>query len=153
MDPSIPGILDKINKMKYREWYRPIAPVVLLEDADEYFEGVGPSRFMSFNPSVRPKWEDRLSGIVHVDGTARIQTVSKDQNPWLHELLTAWKEASGYSVLINTSLNTRGAPIANTVEEVFDCFLTTELDNILIEDYIFYKEPKKKMKDKELMPY
>ena len=103
-NPAIKEMKDTLNqKVKHREWYRPFAPIVRLEDVSEYFDWEGESRWMTFCPTVKKEWRKKLPSITHVDGTARVQTVTKEQNPWIYELLTKFKEKTGVGVLLNTS--------------------------------------------------
>lgn len=139
-DPSIPDMKDTLNhKVKHREWYRPFAPVVRLEDVSKYFEWEGESRWMSFCPLVKEEWKDKLSAITHVDGTARVQTVTREQNEFLYDLLTKFNEKRGIGVLLNTSFNVNGKPVLSTVDDAFKIFTKTELSRLLIEDYYFRK--------------
>jgi carbamoyltransferase len=131
-DPSFPEMKDTINDIKRREWFRPFAPVVRREDADTYFHFDHDSSFMSFAPRVREQWRAKLPAITHADGTARLQTVSSKQNPFLHELLTRFG-----GVLLNTSFNIRGAPILTTIADAFAVLDETTLDHVLIEDTLF----------------
>lgn len=139
-NPSIPEMKDILNaKVKNREWYRPFAPVVRLEDVSKYFEWEGESRWMSFCPKVREEWREKLAAITHVDGTARVQTVTKEQNPWLYDLLTEFNNETGVGVLLNTSFNVNGKPILSTLNDAFIIFKHTNLDRLIIEDYYFEK--------------
>jgi predicted NodU family carbamoyl transferase len=134
-NPSIPDMKDTLNaKVKNREWYRPFAPVVRLEDVNKYFEWNGEARWMSFCPNVRDEWKEQLAAITHVDGTARVQTVTREQNEWLYDLLTEFEKVSGVGVLLNTSFNVNGKPILSSVSEAFDVFMNTRLDALVIED-------------------
>ena len=139
-NPSLPEMKDILNaKVKHREWYRPFAPVVRLEDVSKYFEWDKESKWMSFCPKVKEEWKDKLSAITHVDGTARVQTVTREQNEWLYDLLTKFEEKTGVGVLLNTSFNVDGKPILSTVKDAFTILKTTELDCLLIENYYFKK--------------
>lgn len=139
-NPSIPNMKDTLNeKVKNREWYRPFAPVVRLEDVDKYFEWDKEARFMSFCPNVKEEWKEKLQAITHVDGTARVQTVTKQQNEWLYNLLTEFEKLTGVGVLLNTSFNVAGKPILNTVAEAFQVYKTTRLDALVIEDTYIVK--------------
>lgn len=141
-NPLIPDMKDILNaKVKHREWYRPFAPVVRLEDVSEYFEWEGESRWMSFCPKVKEEWQDKLPAITHVDGTARVQTVTKEQNEWLYNLLTAFKEKTGVGVLLNTSFNVDGKPILSTLQDAFTILERTQMDCLVIEDY-YIKKPR-----------
>ena len=139
-NPSIPEMKDVLNaKVKHREWYRPFAPVVRLEDISKYFEWEGESRWMSFCPTVKPEWRKKLAAITHVDNTARVQTVTREQNEWLYDLLTKFEEKTGVGVLLNTSFNVDGKPILSTCKDAFTILEKTEMDCLIIEDYYFKK--------------
>lgn len=139
-DPSFPKMKDILNeKVKHREWYRPFAPVVRLEDVNKYFEWEGESRWMSFCPKVREEWREALASITHIDGTARVQTVTKEQNEWLYNLLTEFDNKKGVGVLLNTSFNVDGKPILSTVSDAFKIFRESQMDRLVIENYYFKK--------------
>jgi len=139
-DPSFPEMKKILNeKVKNREWYRPFAPVVRLEDVSKYFEWDTESRWMSFCPQVKNEWKTKLASIVHIDGTARVQTVTRDQNPWLYDLLTEMDNKKGIGVLLNTSFNVAGKPILSTVADAFKIFEESQMDSLLINDYYFKK--------------
>jgi carbamoyltransferase len=139
-NPSIPEMKDILNaKVKHREWYRPFAPVVRLEDINKYFEWNKESKWMSFCPKVKEEWREKLGAITHIDGTARVQTVTREQNEWLYDLLTKFEEKTGIGVLLNTSFNVDGKPILSTVKDAFTILEKTELDCLIIEDYYFKK--------------
>lgn len=140
-NPLISDMKDKLNfKVKHREWYRPFAPVVRLEDVSEYFEWGGESRWMSFCPKVKENYLDVMPAIVHIDKTARVQTVTRDQNPFLYDLLTQFKKLTGIGVLLNTSFNVDGKPILSTLEDAFHVWKTTELDALHIFGFYFDKK-------------
>ena len=144
-DPSFPEMKKILNeKVKNREWYRPFAPVVRLEDVSKYFEWDTESRWMSFCPQVKNEWKTKLASIVHIDGTARVQTVTRDQNPWLYDLLTEMDNKKGIGVLLNTSFNVAGKPILSTVADAFKIFEESQMDSLLINDYYFKKNYEKK---------
>ena len=139
-NPSFPEMKDILNaKVKHREWYRPFAPVVRLEDVNKYFEWDKESRWMSFCPKVREEWREKLAAITHVDGTARVQTVIREQNEFIYDLLTEFEKQSGIGVLLNTSFNVDGKPILSTVKDAFTILEKTEMDCLLIEDYYVRK--------------
>ena len=119
-------------KVKHREFYRPFAPVVRLEDISEYFEFEGESRHMSFCPKVKDKYKNILPAITHIDGTARVQTVTKEQNEWLYNLLGELDTP----VLLNTSFNVNGKPLVSTYQEALHVYNTTDMDNLILQDYI-----------------
>ena len=140
-NPSIPEMKDILNaKVKNREWYRPFAPVVRLEDVSKYFEWNRESRWMTFCPKVKEEWREKLPAITHVDGTARVQTVTKEQNEWLYNLLTDFDKETGIGVLLNTSFNVNGKPILSTYKDAFEIYDKTQLDCLLLEDYYIRKE-------------
>lgn len=131
---------DTLNhKVKHREWFRPFAPIVRLEDVSEYFEWEGESRWMNFCPMVKPEWKDRLPAITHVDGTARVQTVTKEQNPLIYDILTLFKEKTGVGVLVNTSFNVDRKPILSSYKDALKVFHETELDRLYLDGYYFVK--------------
>lgn len=140
-DPRRAENKERLNLIiKRREAFRPFAPVVLAEAADEIFEiGGHPSPFMLRTVPVRPGWGERIPAAVHVDGTARVQTLREESNPALHRLLRAFRDETGVPVLLNTSLNTAQEPIANTPEEVAAIFRRTEIDLMVLDGRIFRK--------------
>jgi carbamoyltransferase len=139
-DPTKPNMKDILNdKVKHREWYRPFAPVVRLEDVSKYFEFEGESRWMGFCPKVREEWREILVSITHVDGTARVQTVTREQNEWLYDLLTEFEKKSGVGVLLNTSFNVDGKPILSTYQDALEVFNRTQLDGLVLSNYFIKK--------------
>ena len=139
-DPAYPEMKDTLNaKVKDREWYRPFAPMCRLEDVSTYFDFEGESRWMGFCPTVKEEWRDKLTSITHVDGTARVQTVTKKQNPWLYNLLTEFEKETGIGVLLNTSFNINGKPILSRYSDAVQVYNNTEMDCLLLQDYYFQK--------------
>jgi carbamoyltransferase len=138
-DPTYPGMKDKINKIKRRQWWRPFAPACRKEDAPLYFDS--PSfehmEFMSFAVKVKEEAKQKIPAVVHVDGTARLQTVTSDSNEKFYDLLCDWNRITGKHVLLNTSLNSWGEPIANTIEQCHRILQGTELDCLVIENRLF----------------
>lgn len=142
-DPRIPTIRDKINQIvKKRESFRPFAPSVKREKAHIYFEVEESSTFscMLFVMPVRPNYYTQLPAITHKDGTARVQTVDRDEHPFYWKLLDKFEEKTGLPMLLNTSYNVRGQPIICTEKEAIDAFLTIDIDALVIENLLFYKE-------------
>ena len=136
-DPSIPEMKDTLNaKVKFREWYRPFAPFCKKEDAHKYFESrdFENMEYMSFAVKVKV---DTLPSITHVDGTARLQTVTQESHSHFYELLTEYATMSDIPVLLNTSFNSRGNPILSTIYDALNILKETELDYVVIEDYLF----------------
>jgi carbamoyltransferase len=124
---------DQLNReIKFREEFRPFAPVAPIEAADKYFElphgGARLSRFMSGVFPVRPEWRSRLQAITHIDGTARLQALERDMSPRLYSLLEAYGQRTGIPVLLNTSFNLAGEPIVNRVAEGYSTFLRCGID-------------------------
>jgi carbamoyltransferase len=131
--PHDVAMRDRLNRdIKYREEFRPFAPIVPIEAADRYFElppgGARLARFMSGVFPVRPQWRERLAAITHVDGTARVQTLERSMAPRLHGLLEAYGRRSGMPVLLNTSFNLAGEPIVNRVVEGYSTFRRSGID-------------------------
>jgi carbamoyltransferase len=140
-NPAIFNMKDILNaKVKGREYYRPFAPVVRLEDVNKYFEWDKESRWMSFCPKVRDEYKNKLSAIVHIDGTARVQTVTREQNLFLYDLLTRIDKLTGIGVLLNTSFNIAGKPILNTYKEALHVLDTTHLNAVIFENHFIQKE-------------
>ena len=126
-------------KVKHREWYRPFAPIVRLEDVSEYFEWEAESRWMNFCPKVRDHYKDKIPAVTHVDGTARVQTITREQNPLVYDLLGLFKQRTGVGVLVNTSFNVDGKPILSTYKDAFNVFDETQLDRLYLDGYYFCK--------------
>ena len=134
-NPSFPEMKDILNtKVKHREWYRPFAPVVRLEDVNKYFEWDKDARWMSYAPVVREEWREKLAAITHVDNTARVQTITREQNPWLYDLITMFEAKTGIGVILNTSFNVNGMPILTTLKDAFKVYENSEMDTLIIED-------------------
>ncbi|CAN5338418.1 carbamoyltransferase C-terminal domain-containing protein [soil metagenome] len=141
-DPRKPEMKDILNsRVKHRQPFRPFAPIVLHERAKEIFEGEEDSPFMLIAKNVRPEWRDKIPAIVHVDGTARVQTVREATNPMLYRLLKEFDALTGVPVLINTSFNVKGEPIIETPRDAVICFLTTGIDHLVMHDILVSKTP------------
>lgn len=137
---ELPTMKDTLNaRVKFRESFRPFAPVVLMEDAEEYFDIDFESPHMLFVAPVKEEWQKRLPGITHVDGTARLQTVKEDVGP-LYEILKEYKKLSSISVALNTSYNVAGQPIVETPLEAIDTFMSTNIDKLILWPYMICKE-------------
>jgi carbamoyltransferase len=129
----------RLNEIKEREDFRPVAPVVLEEAAGEWFGGTLPSPFMLFVHDVRPEVAARIPAVRHVDGTARIQTIRRDQDPLYHDLIAAFARRTGVPILVNTSFNSRGLPIVCTPRDALESFWTTPLDALAIGPFLVEK--------------
>lgn len=130
---------DRLNEIKDREDFRPVAPVVLEEEAPQWFKDADPSPFMLFVFDVCEEKKDRIPAVRHVDGTARIQTIRRDQNPAYYDLIKAFHQKTGVPVLVNTSFNTRGEPIVCTPRDALECYWTSPLDALVIGPFILEK--------------
>ncbi|MET0708856.1 MAG: carbamoyltransferase C-terminal domain-containing protein [Tardiphaga sp.] len=139
-DPRRPEMKDTLNsRVKHRQPFRPFAPIVLAERAHEIFEGDEDSPFMLIAKPVRAEWRSKIPAIVHVDGSARVQTVTEDTNPMLYRLLKEFEALTGVPVLLNTSFNVKGEPIVETPRDAMACFLTTGIDHLVLHDTLVSK--------------
>ncbi len=160
-DPRSEKMQKELNlKIKFRESFRPFAPSVLREDVNDWFELNSDSPYMLLvaqvkkNKQIRMKTEDEklfgieklnikrssIPAITHVDYSARIQTVHQETNPRYYDLLKEFKKNTNCPVLVNTSFNVRGEPIVCSVEDAFNCFMGTNLDILVIEDFVLFKD-------------
>ena len=129
----------RLNEIKDREDFRPVAPVVLEEEAAQWFANAGKSPFMLFIYDVLPEKADLIPAVRHVDGTARIQTINRQQHPLYYDLVKAFQARTGVPVLVNTSFNTRGEPIVCTPRDAIECFWTSPLDALVIGPFVLEK--------------
>jgi carbamoyltransferase len=145
-------------KVKFRESFRPFAPMVIEEDSKNYFDARQTSPYMLFvyfvNEALRKKTEDRglfginllkqtrseIPAVTHVDYSARLQTIDEKRNPFMASVLCRFKEKTGCSVIVNTSFNVRGEPIVNTAEDAYRCFMATDIDSLVIGNRFFSRE-------------
>jgi carbamoyltransferase len=168
-NPCKPDTQKKLNlKIKYREGFRPFAPAVLEEDINDYFDLDRPSPYMLLVAPVlekrrkpypenydKLKMYDRLywqrsdiPSITHIDYSARIQSVSKNTNPRFWQVINAFKQRTGYGLIVNTSFNVRGEPIVCTPDDAYRCFMRTEMDYLVMGDYLFKKEEQPQWEEK-----
>jgi carbamoyltransferase len=139
-DARHPAMRDFINfQVKGREWFRPLAPIVLAEEASRFFDIDRPAPFMQIAADVRPEFRDRLPAVTHVDGTARIQTVDAENTPFLHELLTRFQARTGCPVLLNTSLNGPGDPLTETAAHSLQTFRQTAIHALVLPPFLVQK--------------
>jgi carbamoyltransferase len=159
-DPRNPDIQRTLNlKIKFREGFRPFAPVVLAEEVGSYFEYEGASPYMMMVKKVKAELcypfppgynegsvseklyfiKSQIPAVTHVDHSARIQTVHQSTHPRLWNLLHAFKRETGISVLVNTSFNVRDEPIVNTPEDAYRCFTLTAMDCLVMDNFLFTK--------------
>jgi carbamoyltransferase len=160
-DPRNPEMQKKLNiKIKFREGFRPFAPLMLQEEADRLFGLQQPSPYMLFMHPIKEQFRkplpanyntlslmeklyvqrSELPAITHIDFSARIQTVAEADNPQVYQLLHAFKKLTGYGVLINTSFNVRGEPIVCSPDDAYACFMQTDMDMLVLGNFVFYKE-------------
>ncbi|MEV0351519.1 carbamoyltransferase C-terminal domain-containing protein [Nonomuraea sp. NPDC050680] len=132
--PLILGVVARLNDtVKFREPFRPFAPMVTAERAAEYFTLGQEAPFMSMASGVTELAREQIPAVVHANDTARVQTVTKDGNPFMHDVLTAFARRTGVPILINTSLNVKGRPICGTPTMALDCLANSGLDALLLE--------------------
>ncbi|RPJ86688.1 MAG: carbamoyltransferase [Acidobacteria bacterium] len=137
--PLSAGMQQRLNQIKDREDFRPVAPVVLEEEAAEWFVAGQESPFMLFVFDVRAEKAERIPAVRHVDGTARVQTVNARQHPLYYDLIKEFKRLTGVPVLVNTSFNTRGEPIVSSPRDAVECFWTSPLDALAIGSFLLEK--------------
>jgi len=167
-DARSPEMQQKINlKIKFRESFRPFAPSILREKISDFFDSKAVNSYMLIvvpvKESVRRRLsteEERLTGldklrvirssipaVTHVDYSARVQTVERENHPLYHRLLEAFDRKHGCPVVVNTSFNVRGEPIVNTPKEAFDCFMRTEMDYLVIGHYLIDKNAQRRFSE------
>jgi len=137
--PLSPDMQQRLNEIKDREDFRPVAPVVLEEEAANWFVGARVSPFMLFVNEVAPGKAERIPAVRHVDGTARIQTINRAQNPLYYDLVKAFERRTGVPVLVNTSFNTRSEPVVCTPRDAVECFWTSPIDALAIGSFVLEK--------------
>lgn len=137
--PISADMQSRLNEIKDREDFRPVAPVVLEEDAAEWFDNAVPSPFMLFVFPVKEDKKQKIPAVCHVDGTARIQTINSRQHPVYYELLNEFKKLTGVPILVNTSFNTRGEPIVCSPRDAIECFWTSPFDALVINSFLLEK--------------
>lgn len=133
--PGHAGNLERLNDVKGREQFRPVAPMVLADRAADLFDGPLPSPYMLFVHEVAPAWRDRIPAVVHVDGTARIQTVDPDREPLVARVLGEFERLTGLPAVVNTSLNTAGRPMVDDPRDALECFGSSPVDLLAIGPY------------------
>jgi carbamoyltransferase len=132
------------EKVKHREAFRPFAPAVCVEDAEEYFECdhpvPSPADFMLMVYPIKEKYRDKLPAVTHVDGSGRLQTVRREQNPLYYDLIKSFGKISGVPILVNTSFNIRGEPIVCTPEDAYRCMMGTGIDCLIMGEFCIRRE-------------
>jgi carbamoyltransferase len=137
--PIPESMKDRLNFIKSREDFRPVAPVVLEEEAPNWFKDARVSPYMLFIYDVLEDKADKIPTVRHVDGTARIQTINRQQNPAYYDLIKAFQKRTGVPILVNTSLNTLGEPIVCSPRDVLECFWTAPIDALVMGPYLITK--------------
>ena len=135
-DPRHAANLERLNDVKGREQFRPVAPMVLAERAAQIFDGPLPSPYMLFVHRVREGWAQRIPAVVHVDGTARIQTVDRADEPLVARMLDRFEERTGVPVVVNTSLNTAGRPMVDDPRDALECFGSAPVDALALGPFL-----------------
>ncbi|MBI2086879.1 MAG: hypothetical protein HYT69_01785 [Candidatus Zambryskibacteria bacterium] len=141
LNPEMRNILN--DKVKHREWYRPFAPIVTEEDSQKYFTNKAPVPYMSVICDTRQDFRDKLPSITHVDGSARIQTISMSQNPFIYKTLKEFEKIKGMPIMLNTSFNPAGEPILNFCAVGLEMLDKTELDLVIVGNTVFSNHSKK----------
>jgi carbamoyltransferase len=140
-DPRDAANLERLNAVKGREQFRPVAPMVLAERAGEIFSrGPLPSPYMLFVHDVAPAWRDRIPAVTHVDGTARIQTVDASADPRLHATISRFAQRTGVPVVVNTSFNTAGRPMVDSPRDALEVFGSSPIDVLAVGSYVVRRQ-------------
>jgi carbamoyltransferase len=140
--PGYARNLERLNDVKGREQFRPVAPMVLADRAAELFAGPLPSPYMLFTHRVAPAWMDRIPAVVHVDGSARIQTVDASREPLVARLLEDFDRRTGLPVVVNTSLNTAGRPMVDDPRDALECFGSAPVDALCLGPFLVRRPPR-----------
>jgi carbamoyltransferase len=170
-DPRAPGMQSRLNlAVKFRESFRPFAPAILAEDVGEWFDSSAESDYMNYTANLLPErrallpehysefqLKERLDfprseiqSVIHVDFSARLQTLHPDVHPDFHALLTAFKKITGVPIMINTSFNVAGQPIVRTAAEAWDCFVNTDLDLLVLNDEVYCHPGNRTLEEKHV---
>ncbi len=136
--PEMKDILNK--RVKHREHFRPFAPVVCVEDTNKYFDCDNPvpipADFMLMVYPIKKLKQDEIPAVTHVDGSGRLQTIRREQNPLYYDLIKEFEKLSNVPVLVNTSFNIRGEPIVCTPYDAYRCMMGTEIDYLVMDKYL-----------------
>lgn len=140
-DPRVKDMKDILNnKVKHREPWRPFAASILRESMSKYFELEEESPFMLLAAKVKEEKQKLIPSVVHVDGTSRIQSVTKEENGHYYDLIAAFNKITGVPLILNTSFNLAGEPIVETPKDALNCFLSTQMDFLVLENYLISKK-------------
>lgn len=139
-DPRDGGMKDRLNqRVKFRESFRPFAPAVLWEYQQDYFNLDVPTPYMLMVADVFPEKQTVIPAVTHVDGTGRLQTVMREIHPRFYELIEAFYQITGVPVVLNTSFNVKGEPIVETPTDALNCFLHTNFEYLIMDQYVIHK--------------
>ena len=143
-NPANPEARELLNeKVKHREKFRPFAPAVCREDASKYFDCDRPipdaADFMLMVYPIKKKWHKKMPSVTHVDGSGRLQTIRKKQNPLYYKLIKEFQKLSGIPILVNTSFNVRGEPIVCSPYDAYKCMMGTGIDCIVMGSFLIRK--------------
>ena len=139
--PVVKNMKEVLNaRVKFREGFRPFAAIVLEEDCGKYFDCAYPNPYMLLVYNINPEYLGKLPAITHVDNSVRIQTVNETENPEMRQLLKAFKDETGYSVLVNTSFNIRGEPIVCSPYDAIRSFSLADIDYLIMGDFVVAKK-------------
>ena len=136
-DPSDPDGKEHVNAVKHREYFRPFAGTILEEDVHEWFDlrGMDSSPTMMYAVNCQPGIAEKIPAIIHVDGTCRIQTVTEKQNPHYYNIIKAFKEKTGISIIFNTSFNLAGEPLVETLDDAVRTLANSDMEYLFIPEY------------------
>lgn len=136
-DPRNPNAKDIVNKVKRREWYRPFAGTILLEYVNDYFEmlTIKESPYMSYAIPAKQKAKDEVPGIIHVDGTCRIQTVTREQNKNYYDIIKEFFDQTGVPIIFNTSFNLGGEPLVETLDDAVRTLYNSEIEYLYLPEF------------------
>lgn len=139
-NPTNPAMKDILNnRVKHREPFRPFAPSVIEEEQYQYFDLLNDSPYMLLATTVKLEYREKLASITHIDGTARVQSVSKESEPFIHMFLLELKKRTGFPIILNTSFNIAGQPIVESPTDAIDTFLLNDIDLLVIGNYLVKK--------------
>lgn len=142
-NPRSAQTLRRLNDVKGREQFRPVAPMTLLEHAPRMFEGPFPSPYMLFVHGVRSEWKHALQAVVHVDGSARVQTIDRREEPLVARMLDAVGRKTGVPVVVNTSLNTAGRPMVDSPRDALECFGSAPVDALALGPFLMERSARR----------
>jgi carbamoyltransferase len=149
--PLLASSKDRLNRIKGRQSWRPVAPVIPVESAADHFDGPTLSPYMNFVQTIKPQHRIRLAALVHPDNSARVQTLERAEDPFLHELLIEFHRLTGYPVLVNTSFNGPGEPIVEHPDAALDFLLLNEdLDALLLENELIRRQEEPSLAGRQL---